>query len=311
MKKLLFALMLAILAGNVALQAQQDPMYSQYMFNQLTLNPAYAGKDGFLSSTLLVRKQWAGIQGAPSTQNLAMHAPSANDRHGFGLSVYNDKIGVTNNSSLGLSYAFRIHLGEKARLCLGLNGSVANYRADFNKVRTGSDIDPSIGIDPSFSNNLVNLWLPNAGAGVFFHTRRFYLGASMPRLLTQSLSTTTGSVAIQSRHIFATTGLVIGADDAVVKFKPSILMKYQASSGPQFDFNAHFLFVDKFWVGASFRTEDAIVFMAEWNLSQWLRIGYAYDYIRSPLSNMTSGSHEFMLGVDLNFKKTMISPRYF
>lgn len=309
-KRLVLIFWMAVAA--LGLQAQQEPMYSQYMFNHLNLNPAYAGKDGYFSSALLFRQQWMGIEGAPTTQNLVLHGPSANDRHGFGMSLYNDKIGITNNTSVGLSYAFRIHLGKKARLALGLSGQMTNYRANFGSVRTGSDIDPTVGTDPSFSGNQVNLWVPNAGAGLFFHTQRFYLGASAPRLIEQSLANKgTSSEAVQARHFFFTTGVMLGAEEASVKFRPSILAKFQSAGGPQFDFNAHFLFIDRFWLGASFRTEDAIVLMAEWNILQWLRIGYAYDYVNSDLSTYTSGSHEFMLGVDLNFKKAMVSPRYF
>jgi type IX secretion system PorP/SprF family membrane protein len=298
--------------GILTCAAQQDPMYSQYMFNHLNLNPAYAGKDGYMSSALLFRQQWAGINGAPTTQNLVLHGPSANDRHGFGLSIYNDQIGVSNNSALGFSYAFRIHLGTHTRLALGLSGSLTNYRADFGSVRTGSDINPGQPVDPSFAGRRINLWIPNAGTGLFFHSRRFYAGASAPRLLTQSLADqNTPSQAKQARHFFLTTGIMLGEEMAAVKFRPSMLVKYQPASGLQFDLNAHFLFVDRFWLGASFRTEDALVLMAEWNVAQWLRIGYAYDYARSALSTYTTGSHEFMLGVDLNFKKAMVSPRYF
>jgi type IX secretion system PorP/SprF family membrane protein len=307
-----WTLWLWMMMGALTCAAQQEPMYSQYMFNQLSINPAYAGKDGYFSSALLFRQQWTGINGAPTTQNLVLHGPSANDRHGFGLSLYNDRIGVSNNSSVGLSYAFRIHLGENARLCLGLSGALTNYRADFGGVRTGSDIHPGQLDDPSFTGRRINLWIPNAGTGVFFHTRRFYAGASAPRLLEQSLAPRdAASQAKQARHFFFTTGVMLGEEMAAVKFRPSILAKYQPATGMQFDLNAHFLFVDRFWLGASWRTEDALVLMAEWNIAQWLRIGYAYDYARSSLSTYTSGSHEFMLGVDLNFKKAMISPRYF
>ncbi|MEM7037951.1 MAG: PorP/SprF family type IX secretion system membrane protein, partial [Bacteroidota bacterium] len=187
------------------------------------------------------------------------------------------------------------------------------YRTTFGGVRTGSDIDPANNpADPAFMGNDLNLWIPNAGAGMFFHTRRFYLGASAPRLIEANLSTQDSSIAQQSRHYFFTTGLVFGADDAAVKFRPSILAKYHPSAPMQFDFNAHFLFSDVLWLGASYRTEDAIVFMAELDLFTFVRLGYAYDYIISDLSTYTSGSHEFMLGFDLRFnKKAMASPRYF
>ncbi|MEM0996920.1 MAG: type IX secretion system membrane protein PorP/SprF [Bacteroidota bacterium] len=307
----LIFLLLTVLGCGV--YGQQDPMYSQYMFNHLALNPAYAGKDGFLSTTLIFRRQWAGIEGAPETASFALHAPSRNDRHGYGIQLYNDQIGVTRNTTVNLNYAFRIQLGENARLALGILGALTNYNANLNGVRTGSDIDPSTGPDPAFVGNDINLLIPNAGAGIFFHTKRFYLGASAPRLIEQDLAEDeTVSQAIQSRHYFATTGLVIGADNAAVKFRPSILAKYQPAAPLQFDFNAHFLFADRFWLGASYRLEDALVFMAEINLSRWLRVGYAYDYTLSDLSTYTTGSHEFMLGFDLNFqKRSMISPRYF
>ncbi|HHG83514.1 MAG TPA: type IX secretion system membrane protein PorP/SprF [Bacteroidetes bacterium] len=313
MKNYIFLLLFTTGLG-LGLYAQQDRHFSQYMFNHLALNPAYAGKDGFLASTLIFRKQWIGIEGAPSTQSFAMHGPSRNDRHGFGLQFYNDEIGVTKNTVVNLDYAFRIHLSETARLSFGLQGTMGNYRADLNGVRTGSDIDPAVGGDPAFTGAAnVNLWIPNAGAGVFFHTQRFYLGASAPRLIEQSLAQNKSiSSAIQSRHYFFTTGLVLGADHAVVKFRPSILVKYQDAAPVQFDLNAHFLIADRLWLGASYRTQDAIVLMAELNLSTFFRIGYAYDITTSDLKNYSTGSHEFMLGFDLNFhKRAMISPRYF
>jgi type IX secretion system PorP/SprF family membrane protein len=309
-----YTLLFLFVAGfGCGLYAQQDAQYSQYMFNHLALNPAYAGKDGFLTGTLIYRKQWVGIAGAPETASFAMHAPSRNDRHGYGIQLVNDQIGVTRNTSVNLNYAFRIHMGENAVLALGLLGSFTNYSANLSGVRTGTGPNPISGVDPAFAGNDVNILIPNAGAGLFFHTKRFYLGASAPRLIEQDLSASeSSSQAIQSRHFFATTGLVLGAEHASVKFRPSILAKYQPAAPMQFDFNAHFLFADRFWLGASYRTDDALVFMAELNLSTWFRLGYAYDYTLSELSDYNTGSHEFMLGFDLNFhKRAMISPRYF
>jgi type IX secretion system PorP/SprF family membrane protein len=297
-----------------ALQAQQDPMYSQYMFNHQVINPAYAGSWGYFTSNLLYRKQWVGVSGAPETGAFSFHLPSRNDRHGFGMSLMNDRIGITQTNGVSAAYAFRIHLGAKARLAFGLQGALDNYRANFGSVRTGSTIDPSQNpSDPAFTGNSVNLWLPNAGAGIFFHTKHFYLGASSPRLIMHGLAEDeTTSLASLSRHFFFTSGVVIGADDAFVKFKPSILAKYTPGAPMQFDFNAHVLFADRLWVGASFRTDDAIVGMLQLQVLQWLRIGYAYDYITSDLNVYTNASHEFLLGIDLNFKrKGMMSPRYF
>jgi type IX secretion system PorP/SprF family membrane protein len=307
------ALLLALVFVSHDAKAQQDPMYSQYMFNHQVLNPAYAGSWGYFSSTLIYRKQWIGVNGAPETSTASFHTPSANDRHGFGMSFVNDRIGITQTTDVSAAYAYRIHLGKNARLCLGLQGSLGNYRANFGSVRTGSTIDPTNGPDPAFNGNSVNMWLPNAGAGLFFHTRHFYFGASSPRLVMHDLNgENASSIAQMSRHFFATTGVVLGGEDAFVKFRPSILAKYQPASPAQFDFNAHFLFADKLWVGASYRTDDAIVAMLQVQLFQWLRMGYAFDYITSEINTYGNASHEFMLGVDLNFKrKSMVSPRYF
>ncbi|MEY3443262.1 MAG: hypothetical protein RLZZ519_1543, partial [Bacteroidota bacterium] len=234
--------------------AQQDPMYSQYMFNHQVLNPAYAGSWGYLTSTLIYRKQWVGMNGAPETQSFAMHLPSKNDRHGFGIGFVGDQIGVTRTTGFSAAYAYRIHLGENARLALGLQGSLDNYRANFGEVRTGSTIDPNLNApDPAFSGNSVNLWLPNAGAGVYFHTKRFFAGASTPRLVLHDLnSNNTASIAHLSRHFFFTTGLVLGREESFLKFKPSILMKMSPAAPVQFDFNAHFLLGDRLWLGASY-----------------------------------------------------------
>lgn len=295
-------------------KAQQDPMYSQYMFNHQVLNPAYAGSWGYLTSTLIYRKQWVGMNGAPETQSFSMHLPSRNDRHGFGIGFVNDQIGITKTTGVSAAYAFRIHLGENARLALGLQGSIDNYRANFGEVRTGSTIDPNAnGPDPAFNGNSVNLWLPNAGAGVYFHTKRFFAGASTPRLVLHGLNgDNAGSLAQLSRHFFLTTGLVLGREESFLKYKPSILMKMSPANPVQFDFNAHFLLGDRLWLGASFRTEDAVVMMVQLQLFQWLRMGYAFDYITSDINTYGNASHEFMLGLDLHIKhKAHVSPRYF
>ena len=313
MKKYILILICVLGLGNAAF-AQQDPHFSQYMFNHLVLNPAYAGSWGYLTSNFIFRKQWVGFDGAPETQSFSVHAPTRNDRHGFGLGFVNDKIGVTKSTGVSLDYAFRIHLSKNARLAFGLNGTMINYQVNMGGVRTGSDINGT-GVDPAFSPSTSpqNAFFPNVGAGVFFHTKHFYAGASAPKLLDQQLPggyTTTQSLS--RKHFFFTTGLVFGKDDAAVKFKPSVLVKYQPESPISVDLNAHFLFADRLWLGVSYRTEDAIVGMVQLQALKWLRIGYAYDYVTSDINPFAAASHEFLLGLDLNFKqKAMVSPRYF
>ncbi len=304
-------ILLCFLGFGLGLQAQQDSHFSQYMFNHLALNPAYAGSWGHATANLIYRKQWVNIDGAPTTQTFTLHAPSRNERHGFGFSFYNDQIGVTRNTHVNLSYAYRIPLGKTARLAFGLNGAVENYNSGFSEVSTGSSITGG-GVDPSFSSGL-NFWLPNVGAGVFFSSEHFFMGLSTPDILENDLD---GNDAIEgaaeSRHYFVSTGFITGTEDSPVRFKPSALLKYQPTAPWGLDLNAQFLLNNKLWLGASWRIDDAVVGMIQWQAGSWFRIGYAYDYPISDLADYTSGSHEFLLGLDLNFfRKGMVSPRWF
>jgi len=313
MKKYLIIICIAVL-GN-GLFAQQDSHYSQYMFNHLAINPAYAGSAGYISSTLIYRKQWVNVEGAPTTQSFAVHGPSNNLRHGFGLAFYNDEIGVTRTSTLNLAYSYRIPLNDIATLSFGLHGTVENISNRLSGVRTTSLISSS-SQDPAFANNL-NLWRPNAGAGVFFNTNHFYLGLSAPDLIENSVNGTNEVLGVddqarERRHFFVHTGFITGTDESPFRFKPSFLLKYVPGAPINFDVNAQFWIQNRVWLGASYRLEDAVVGMLGIQLTNWLNVGYAYDYTISELSNVSNGSHEIMLGIDLNFKRMgMVSPRWF
>lgn len=309
MKKLY--IILCFLGCGLGLQAQQDAHFSQYMFNHLALNPAYAGSWNYLTGNIIHRSQWTGIEGAPKTQSVTLHAPSRNQRHGYGFGLYNDYIGVSRNTHVNLSYAYRIPLGENAKLSFGLNGTVENYRNRLNEVTTGSQITGGV-VDPSFSN-LVNLWLPNVGAGIFFYNKCFYAGLSSPDILENDLDGNDQvEGASESRHYFATVGTIIGPEDASVRFKPSVLYKYQPNSRSSLDLNAQFVFNNKFWLGASWRLDDAVVGMVQWQATSMFRFGYAFDYPLSDLRVFNAYSHEFLLGFDLDFlRKGIVSPRWF
>ena len=309
MKKIYIILL--FLGCGFGVQAQQDSHFSQYMFNQLALNPAYAGSWGHATANLIYRKQWLSIAGAPTSQAFTLHGPSRNQRHGFGFAFYNDKIGVTRDTHVNLSYAFRIPTGEKSHLAFGINGAVENFDSRLNEVSTGSQITGGAA-DPSF-NQGVNFWLPNAGAGVWFNSEHFFLGLSSPDLIQNDLDGDNQiEGAEESRHFFASTGIITGNEESAVRFKPSVLFKYQPTAPWGLDINAQFLLNNKLWLGASWRMDDALVGMVQWQASSWFRIGYAYDYPISDLADFTSGSHEFLLGIDLNFfRKGMVSPRWF
>lgn len=307
MKKHKLIIFLLLLLSGAGAFAQQDPQFSQYMFNGLVLNPAYAGSREHATGVAIFRQQWVGIQGAPQTASLAFHGPSRNLRHGFGGSIVNDRIGVTNNLQFTFSYAYRIPIAEKYWLSLGLQGSLASYRLRNSDVRT------DVGNDDAFTGENTSLILPNAGVGAYFNSDRLYVGISMPTLIGNNLfDPDRGDLsAKKARHLLLTGGVVFDLGQSV-KMKPSFLMKYAPAAPVQFDLNLHFLFVEKFWIGASYRTGDAIVGMLEWQITRNFRIGYAYDYTLSQLTQVNSGSHEAMLGVDFGgLKKNMTSPRYF
>ncbi len=294
-----------------AVKAQQDAMYTQYMFNTLAINPAYAGSRNVLSVTGLFRSQWIGIDGAPETQTLSFDTSIPGKRIGLGLQVFNDKIGITRTSGAYASYAYRIRM-ERGTLALGLQAGFAKYVADFTNVRLNSGSQTDI----AFGYNLNEL-LPNFGAGVYYNSDRFYIGASVPHLLNNKLNNpssvvvTNGLVARQYLHLFITSGYVFNMGDDF-KLKPSFLFKGSMGAPLQLDVNANFWIKDKISLGAQYRTGDAIAALVELQISDQLRMGYSYDRTISNLQTYNSGSHEIMLRYEFGFERDRIlAPRYF
>ncbi len=335
MKKLLTLLAVTLYFGTAF--AQQDPMFTKYMFNSLTFNPAYAGSKDHMAIGLLHRSQWVGIDGAPVTQSFTIHTPLKNERVGIGFNLVNDNIGPTSNLGLNLAYAYRIPVGDNGKLSIGMQGGVENYRADFTRLTT----EDAIGADPAFIEN-PNRWLPNFGAGIYYYNPKFYAGFSSPQLveyeLAQNVVTGNGRTtwARQYRHYFLTAGaaIPISGDDLV--FKPSFLIKnvsllsglrkdaqFQEFGTPtEFDIDMSLFFYQTLWLGLSYRSAfedfdetssfDSIDIWASYFLKNGLRIGAAYDYTLTELSQATSGSFELYLGYefDYNNNKT-VTPRYF
>jgi type IX secretion system PorP/SprF family membrane protein len=311
MQRLSFFLLFGLLA--LGAWAQQDPMFSQYYFNPLTVNPAYAGTRDALSFTGLVRRQWMGISSAPVTEGFSVHSPDRARRNGFGLNVVNDRISYLGQTWLSGSYAYRIPMGDY-KLQLGISGVLYNYRINWNKAHL---IDPTDQVPALYGRNL---WLPNAGFGAFFYGDKLYAGLSVPHLLVNSLdnnrpgislSSKDSDVAALKRHYFFMAGYVIDVDPDF-KIKPSILLKQVYAAPLEADLNLNFYFGGKFGVGASYRTGDGIVGILEYQFSRQLRAGYAYDYPFTALRGFTSGSHELMISYDFSFgNESVVSPRVF
>jgi type IX secretion system PorP/SprF family membrane protein len=297
-----------MLGTSLPLQAQQDAQYSQYMFNQLAFNPAYAGSRDALSATMLLRRQWMGFDGGPATANVNVHAPILNERHGVGFQFEQDRVGVTSQSNFALSYAYRIPVG-KGFLNLGLNAGLLHYKTRFAQINP-TDPDPS---KPSVDAAAL---LPRAGAGAYFSTPKFFAGFSVPNLLAGryfgSGNQTAGQLASkQSMHMFTMVGAILPVGNSI-SFRPSAVLKTVPNAPMILDLNATMFFAKVIGVGVGYRTTDAMVFMLEFQSKRRFRMGYAYDLTLSPLRTYNSGSHELMIGLDLGWGKTnFMTPRYF
>jgi type IX secretion system PorP/SprF family membrane protein len=301
------SVLLAMVCIQTIAQAQQDPQYSQYMFNTLAINPAYAGSRDVLSITMLHRRQWTNVQGAPKSTTVSADLPLLNEKVGLGMLVYNDQIGVLQNNAVYFSYAQRIRLTKSGTLCLGLTGGGSFFTADLNSVTTAT---PG---DITFATNINNKLKPNIGAGIYYTTDRWYMGGSMPRVFTNSLGTSDiAKQANEFRHYFLMGGFVTHLNSIMV-LKPSFIGKAVSGAPLQLDLNLNLWFYDKISIGGSYRTGDAVLAMIEVIPTQGWKIGYAYDFTISELgNNLTSGSNEIMLRYEFaSATSKILSPRYF
>lgn len=285
--------------------SQQGSLYSQYMFNGLVLNPAYAGSQESMSMSALFRKQWTSLDGSPSTAMLAAHTPLNNKKVALGILFINDNIGVSQQTGGDLVYAYRISFSETRKLSLGLQAGYSRWSAQYNGLTLK---DPN---DPSFASAAAYNYL-YFGTGIYYSTKRFYAGLSAPHAnritIGQDFSADENS---QSRNYFLTTGYVFTLSPSF-KLKPSTLIKATDGWSTQVDFNCTLLYEDVFWIGVSYRTFSALSFMAKIQLTNQLSAGYAYDNAIGGLSVIGGGGHEFMLTYNFSFfKSNTVSPRDF
>ena len=289
--------------------AQTEPMYSQYMFNMLGVNPAYAGSREASSFNFFQRSQWIELQGAPQTTSFSFDQSILNKRAGWGIQFYDDKIGVEKADGINIMGSTRIQVSENGILSGGLSLGLMNYRIDLMNV-TGR-FTPS---DPAFYSNL-NKWTPSLGLGIYYNTDNFYAGVSIPNLLKSRLTAfnliKSGLQKINQKHIFLTSGIVIPINEDL-KLKPSTMIKMVEGAPIEADFNTNIWLRDIIGLGVSYRTGDAVIGMAEIQANQNLRFGYAYDMTISPLKFYNTGTHEIMIRYEIgNFKTKIKSTRYF
>ena len=307
MKKLSLVTLLLLSILSYDIYGQQDPQYTQYMYNMNIVNPAYAGSRGTLSIGLLGRTQWVGIDGAPKTATLAIHAPVGKNL-AMGFSAIVDEIGPVKEQNIYADISYTITTSEEGRLAFGLKGGVTLQ--DIGLVSILLPQDPN---DDLFRDNINDVY-PNFGAGIFYYTDKFYAGLSAPNLLeTVHFDKESGVIAKASEkmHYFVTTGYVFDLSETL-KFKPSVMAKAVSGSPLSMDLSANFLMNDRLELGASYRFGDSVSGLVNFGVTPDLRIGYAYDYTTTNLGNYNSGTHEMFLLWDIDFsKKNLKSPRFF
>jgi len=298
---------IAMLAATTS-YAQFDPTFTQYMFNELVINPAYAGSRECLSTTALYRQQWVGIDGAPSTLTASVHAPLMQQKLGAGVSVINESIGVSKRTGVNLNGAYRIKMNENT-LAFGLQVGLVSLSENLAQL--------SLTTDQQFANNTGRKTAPNFGFGAFYTAPKWYVGLSIPRMIKNRLSTANGSGDVKNSltpsdfHYYITTGAVFDIAPSI-KLRPNIMLKAVSGAPLQADLSANALFNDFIWAGLAYRSSDAISMLLGAYITKQLRLGYSYDYTLSALQDFNTGSHEIMLGYDFNYSRDkIITPRYF
>jgi len=303
------------LFGCLTTTAQQLPQFTQYQFNTVTINPAYAGSRGVLNLTGVHRSQWVGLEGAPETQTFSIHSPLRNEKIGLGLSFVNDHLGFENFSYIYGDFSYTINTGENTKLAFGIKAGFTLFNLDPEFL-----LDPFVTDDPFF-NNFSNRLVPNVGVGFYWHTNRWYIGLSAPRLLSNDLNRTRNNidaefVALERVNYFLTGGYVFDiSTTSDIKFKPSFLVAATNGAPASFDLSGNFLFNEKLWLGAAYRINEqtqAIGGIVDFQISKQIRIGYAYEYpLNSDIGGFQDGSHEVLLIFEVFKSKRIKSPRYF
>ncbi len=299
--------------------AQQDPLLTQYMFNHLLINPGYAGSKDYAMTTLLYRNQWVKLDGAPKSIVATIHGPVFKSRKvGLGFTLMNDNIGITNRTNIMIDYAYHIPIKNNLKLSIGVKAGLMNQSA---KLSEAVIIDPT---DKVYQGATVSKLNPNLGAGAYLYSKKFYLGLSIPGILSYdgtrplSIDGSLNNIPAYVRHYWITSGVALEVSpDFVVR--PSVMFRYTKNAPLQSDINCNTLIKQFLWLGATFRTGDknagmpeSVIGIVQLQLNKQFRVGYSYDFTTTALSNYSNGSHEIMLGYDFGYDiLKMRSPRYF
>ena len=309
MKKRILLFIVTLVAASS--YAQQDSQFTNYMYNTVNINPAYAGSRGALSVFGLHRNQWVGLDGAPKTNAFSLNTPINDSRFGLGISIVNDRIGPSDENSISADVSYTIPTSENYKLSFGVKAVANLLNVDFTKLNIYNPADALA------QYNVDNKFSPNVGAGVYFHSDKTYFGLSVPNFLEtkhfdkDASGFSANSVASEKMHYYFIAGHVFDLSGSV-KLKPALLTKVVQGAPLQIDLSANFLFNEKFTLGAAYRWDAAASLLAGFQVSDSWFIGYGYDLEVTKLANYNSGSHEFFLRYELfkNYNR-VVSPRFF
>ncbi|WP_075343198.1 PorP/SprF family type IX secretion system membrane protein [Tenacibaculum agarivorans] len=301
--------LLILLVYTINSYAQQFPQFTQYMYNTISINPAYAGSRNVLSVVGIHRSQWAGLENGPETQTLSAHTPLRNDNLGIGATLIRDQLGYENFTYVYGDFSYTISLNSETKLALGLKAGFTQYNLD-EELLVSEAADPLIA-------NLTSGWNPNIGAGILAHTDKWYVGFSAPRLINVDHNQfKIGNVdyAVVDRLVYFLTGGYVFDLNYTVKFKPSFLVKATNGAPLSYDITGNFLFNEKFWLGGSYRINNntgALGALVDFQINKQMRVGYSYEHPLSDINTYSNGTHEVLLMFEFNKINRVKSPRYF
>lgn len=297
-----------LVLGTQTVSAQQDPNFTQYMYNTLSINPAYAGSRDVFSAVALHRSQWLGFNGAPASQTFSAHTPISDDKMGLGFNIVNDQIGITQETDINAVYSYALEMSRYTKLSFGINAGVNLMNIDFTDLNI---FDPT---DPEFNNNIENKISPQLGLGAFLYNDKYFVGLSVPSLLRNDRfsDNSISDATVRDRlHYYLTAGVVFDLTPSL-KFKPSVLFRHVSGSPLLAELSSNFLINDKFTLGVAYRLNSAFSGIVGFQASDSILLGIAYDRDISTFSSYNDGSLEFFGRFELFKKyKRMYTPRFF
>jgi type IX secretion system PorP/SprF family membrane protein len=297
-----------LLAFHTGANAQQDPVFNQYMNNLLTVQPAYAGMSGYVNITALSRIQWVGFDGAPNTNTFTIQGPFKKYNVGLGLSIITDRFGPVRQNGVYADYSYRVLLEGDQYISFGIKGGFNRYEALLTDLSVHDPNDPVVAFD------INKKYLPNFGVGFMWHADNFFLGASVPKIFQNKINSNSGeTVYREEMNFYFMGGYVLDIADNV-KFKPTLLARWSQNTPTVADFSANALFYERVWVGATYRMQNSYGLLFQIYVNRGVKLGYAYDLTSFRPSQYNAGTHEFMLSYDFPVKRKRFcrfTPRYF